>query len=145
MEINHNIKLTGSEITCLWTQYQADSLNLRVNTYMHHHLEEENEAIKAIFQDAITASENNLREIESFFNQLNYPIPQGFTEHDVNLDTPKLYSDHLCLKYLHEMTIHGLSAYSVALTVSICGEMRKFLKIKFRIPLNFTIRPLMYC
>ncbi|MBT2655797.1 DUF3231 family protein [Bacillus sp. ISL-18] len=130
MEINHNIKLTGPEITSLWTQYQSDSLNLRVNTYMHHHLEEENEAIKLIFQDAIASSENNLREIESFFNRIHYPIPQGFTEHDVNIDTPKLFSDHLCLKYLHEMTIHGLSAYSVALTVSTCGEMRKFYEDK---------------
>ncbi|ULT54657.1 DUF3231 family protein [Neobacillus drentensis] len=97
---------------------------------MHHHLEEENEAIKSIFQDAIASSENNLREIESFFNRIHYPIPQGFTEHDVNNDTPKLFSDHLCLKYLHEMTIHGLSAYSVALTVSTCGEMRKFYEDK---------------
>ena len=126
MEINHNIKLSGPEITSLWTQYQSDSLNLRVNTYMLHHLEEENDGIRAIFQDAIATSENNLREIESVFNLVHYPIPQGFTEHDVNLDTPKLYSDELCLKFLHEMTIHGLSAYSVALTISTCAKTYRY-------------------
>lgn len=130
MDAIHNTKLTGPEITSLWTQYQSDSLNLLVNTYMYNHLEADSGDIKSIFKDAIGTSENNLREIESLLKQQGYPVPLGFTTHDVHLDAPKLYSDGLCLKFLHEMTIHGLSAYSIAMTISTRGDMRKFYEDK---------------
>ncbi len=130
METAHNTKLTGPEITSLWTQYQGDSLNLRVNTYMYQHLDSGNQNIQSIFKDAIATSENNLSEIEAIFKQEGYPIPLGFSQQDVNLDAPKLYSDSLCLQYLHEMTIHGLSAYSVAFTVSTRSDIRKFYEDK---------------
>ena len=130
MDVIHNTKLTGPEITSLWTQYQSDSLSLRFNTFMYHNLEMHNDDIKEIFKEAIATSENNLSEIERIFKQEGYPIPQGFTEHDVHLEAPKLYSDDFCLKYLHEMTIHGLSAYAVAMTVSTRKDMRKFYEDK---------------
>lgn len=132
MDAVHNTKLTGPEITSLWTQYQSDSLNLRINTYMYNNLEVDSDDIKAIFKEAIATSENNLSEIVNIFSQEGYPIPQGFTEHDVHLEAPKLYSDSLCLKYLHEMTIHGLSAYSVAMSVSIRKDMREFYEDKIQ-------------
>ncbi|HWO77817.1 MAG TPA: DUF3231 family protein [Bacillus sp. (in: firmicutes)] len=108
----------------------ADSLNLRVNTYMYNTLDSKSEDITSIFKDAIATSENNLTEIKKLLNQEGYPIPQGFTEHDVHLDAPKLYSDGLCLKFLHEMTIHGLSGYSIAITVATRKDMRKFYEDK---------------
>jgi len=43
-----------------------------------------------------------------------------------------LYSDAFCLKFLHEMTIHGISAYSLALTVSTRKDMRQFYKAKMQ-------------
>jgi hypothetical protein len=97
---------------------------------MYQHLEDENVHIKSIFKDAISTSENNLSEIVSLLEKEGYPVPLGFTGHDVNLNAPKLFSDCLCLKYLHEMTIHGLSAYSIAMTVSTRKDMRKFYEDK---------------
>ncbi|PAD69188.1 hypothetical protein CHH83_10185 [Bacillus sp. 7586-K] len=132
MDTSHNTKLTGPEITGLWTQYQSDSLNLRVNTYMYNNLEAESDDIKEIFKDAIATSEKNLSQIESIFKKEGYPVPQGFTSHDVYLEAPKLYSDGFCLKYLHEMTIHGLSAYSVAITIVTRKDMRLFYEDKIR-------------
>jgi spore coat protein CotF len=130
MDAKHNTKLTGPEITSLWTQYQSDSLNLCVNTYMYNTLDAESDDIKSIFKEAIATSKNNLIEIENLLNQEGYPIPQGFTDHDVHVDAPKLYSDGLSLKYLHEMTIHGLSAYSLAMTISTRKDMREFYQDK---------------
>jgi hypothetical protein len=129
MESDHKTKLTGPEITSLWTQYQGDSVNLCVNMYMYHHLDKDQQT-QSIFKDAIATSKNNLDEIEKIFTQEGYQIPQGFTTDDVQLDAPKLYSDNLCLKYLHEMTIHGLSAYSLAFTVSTRRDIRKFYEDK---------------
>lgn len=136
MDAEHNTKLTGPEITSLWTQYQSDSLNLRVNTYMYNNLEVDSHDIKKIFKDAIGTSENNLIEIENMFKEEGYPIPQGFTAQDVHLEAPKLYSDGFCLKYLHEMTVHGLSAYSIAMTVSTRKDMRKFYEDKMQDAIN---------
>ncbi|MFJ8248224.1 DUF3231 family protein [Peribacillus asahii] len=95
-------------------------------------IENDSDDIKSIFQEAIAMSENNLSEIENIFKQVGYPIPQGFTKHDVHLEAPKLYSDAFCLKFLHEMTIHGISAYSLALTVSTRKDMRQFYEAKMQ-------------
>lgn len=103
---------------------------------MHKNLEAESDDIKAIFKDAIATSENNLTEIKNIFKQEDYPIPKGFTEQDVHLEAPKLYSDGFCLKYLHEMTIHGITAYSIALTVSTRKDMRKFYEDKIQDGIN---------
>src|SRR5688572_18959286 len=106
----HNSKLTGPEINSLWTQYQTDSLNLHINSYMYHHLEEENQDIKSIFKEAIKTSENNLNEIETMLKHRKVSNPTRIYRTRCTSRCPKLYSDALCLKFLHEMTIHGLSA-----------------------------------
>ncbi|MCU9612578.1 DUF3231 family protein [Caldibacillus lycopersici] len=146
METEHNPELTGPEITSLWTHYQSESLNLRINSYLLKHIEEVNSELKELFQGATSQANKNLQEIKAIFERIGYPIPQGFTEQDVHLDTQKLFTDNFSLKFLHEMSIHGLSAYSIALTVSTRQDMRQFYqdKINFGIQLfNQTIELLL--
>ncbi|WP_090235468.1 DUF3231 family protein [Lentibacillus halodurans] len=42
-------------------------------------------------------------------------MPEGFTENDVDLDAPRLFSDTFALIYLQNMARLGLVAYSFAL------------------------------
>src|SRR5690606_26088582 len=56
----------------------------------------------------------------------DFPVPQGFSEQDVNLDAPPLFTDTFCLFYLLEMTIHGLSSYGISLPVSTRRDIRDY-------------------
>jgi hypothetical protein len=70
--------------------------------------------------------ENIVQKITAIFNQEHFPIPHGFTEEDVHLYAPPLFSDELWLFYLHQMSIHGLTAYSLGITASRRRDIRQF-------------------
>lgn len=51
------------------------------------------------------------------FTKAKFPIPKGFTEQDVNVQAPKLFSDTFVLMYLREMSILAMAASGAALGV----------------------------
>lgn len=59
-------------------------------------------------------------------NKEDYPIPKGYTEQDVNLNAPRLFSDKLYLKYLLNMTKIDISAYGMALTNAVRSDIIEF-------------------
>jgi hypothetical protein len=124
LETSHNVKMTSAEIANLWSQYMNDSMAICINNYMLDKLEDP--AIRSVFHYALDLSKNHVQRIKEIFNQENHPIPHGFTDEDVNLKAAKLYSDAFCLKYIHEMTIHGLTGYALALTTSSRADIRQF-------------------
>lgn len=124
MEIEHDVKLTSAEIASLWGQYMADTMLLCVNRYMLNIVE--NRDIKSVIEYSIQLGEQHVNNIETVFSKENFPIPNGFTEQDVNLDAPRLFSDEFYLYYLHEMAIHGLSGYGVSLPVSTRKDIRNY-------------------
>lgn len=52
-------------------------------------------------------------------------MPVGFTDEDVNLEAPRLYSDAFHLYYLHIMTTNGISGYGLAITTSTRKDIRQ--------------------
>ncbi|HJV44208.1 MAG TPA: DUF3231 family protein [Bacillota bacterium] len=124
METSHQTRLTAPEIANLWTQFQNETLAICINTHMLKHMEDKD--CQLIFENAISISTEHIKDIENLLRGESFPIPQGFSMKDVNLQAPQLFSDILCLKYLHEMTIHGLSGYAVAMTTSIRQDMREY-------------------
>ena len=50
------------------------------------------------------------------FEKEDYPIPQGFTEDDVNLATPRLFTDNLYLEFTLSMSNLVLAKYSLSLS-----------------------------
>jgi len=76
----------------------------------------ENKEIKPVLEFALQLSESHITKIVAFLKKENFQIPIGFTENDVNLNAPRLFSDQFLLFYSYIMTIHGLTAYSLAIT-----------------------------
>lgn len=112
-EHNH-IQLTASEISTIWTHYQSETLALNGGRYFISHMEDPD--IRKVFEKSMTITEQNLQQLEALFKKEGYPIPQAFTEKDVNPNAPKLFSDKLCLDYLFNATILSLVSYSAALS-----------------------------
>jgi hypothetical protein len=71
-------------------------------------------------------STSHLEKIKEFLSQEKYPIPIGFTEADVNLEAPPLFSDLFMLFYMYVMTLHGLTGYAGAIGTSIRADQRSY-------------------
>jgi len=117
-------KIVALDISNLWTPYMNNTMALCVNKYALQTIHDQE--INDIFRKSLNSSENIVRKITAIFNEEHFPIPHGFTEEDVRLDAPRLFSDELWLFYLHQMSIHGLTAYSLGITASQRRDVRQF-------------------
>ncbi|KAB2331343.1 DUF3231 family protein [Bacillus mesophilum] len=106
--------LTAAEVSALWLQYLGDSMAICVYKYFLNIVEDKE--IKPILENALQLAEGHITKITEFLKSANFQIPLGFTEDDVNVNAPRLFSDQFLLFYSYIMTIHGLTAYSLAVT-----------------------------
>ena len=120
----NKLKLTSSEIGSLWAEYVNGTMTDTVIRYMVSIIEDE--AIKAIFEDAIRTFEKQKKQLVTFIENEGFPVPIGFTESDLNKGTERLFTDIFCLNYLHIMTLHGLLGHSTSLGVSVRKDLRYF-------------------
>ncbi|MBB6452737.1 hypothetical protein HNQ94_001183 [Salirhabdus euzebyi] len=119
-----NIRLTSPELSALWTQYMNDSMSICV--FKHALKNVEDKDVYSIIVYALSLSQNHIVQLEKFFKQENYPIPIGFTEEDVNLEAPALFSDIFYLQYLYVMALHGMNGYSLSTGTAIRNDQRKY-------------------
>ncbi|TDL66371.1 DUF3231 family protein [Rhodococcus qingshengii] len=108
------ITLTAAEVSALWLQYLGDSMAVCVYKYFLNIVE--NNEIKPILEFALQLAESHITKITEFLDSANFQIPKGFTENDVNVNAPRLFSDQFLLFYSYIMTIHGITAYGLAVT-----------------------------
>nr|WP_092072819.1 DUF3231 family protein [Dendrosporobacter quercicolus]NSL48875.1 DUF3231 family protein [Dendrosporobacter quercicolus DSM 1736]SDM50363.1 Protein of unknown function [Dendrosporobacter quercicolus] len=101
--------LTSAEIGNLWNMYMSDTLIVCVKKYLI--AKAEDQQIRTILQQALTVSEKRSRDIAAIFRSDNVPIPVGFSDKDVTIEAPRLYSDTFALyhvlsraKYALQMT-----------------------------------------
>ncbi|THE10356.1 DUF3231 family protein [Bacillus timonensis] len=111
---NKTNSLTAAEVSALWLQYMGDSMAICVYKYFLNIVE--NKEIKSILESSLQLAESHITKIDKFLKSDNYKTPIGFTESDVNVNAPRLFSDQFLLFYSYIMTIHGLTAYSLAIT-----------------------------
>ncbi|QBP41014.1 DUF3231 family protein [Paenisporosarcina antarctica] len=124
MEDNHNPKLASSEVGLLWEQYQNDTLGICTISYFLNIVEDPK--ISSILEYALELAENHVKVIRSILDAEQHPIPMGFTEQDVHVNAPRLFSDTFILTYMAKLGAIGLNSYSVALPNSIRNDIRDF-------------------
>ncbi|CAM4016722.1 DUF3231 family protein [Mesobacillus thioparans] len=111
METIHNpIKMSAAELSFLWATYLNDTMSVCV---LHYFLQNaEDPEIKLLTEHALELSQQHVSIIKRMFINENITVPQGFTEHDVNLKAERLFSDIFYLKYIKNMAGGGLAGYS---------------------------------
>jgi hypothetical protein len=122
--ISHNPRLTSAEIANLWSQYMNDSMAACVVRYYLEKVEDKD--IHQILEFALQLSQSHLKSIREFLDQEKYPTPVGFTEEDINLNAPPLFSDLFMLYYMDIMSLHGLTGYAGAVGTSIRADQRSY-------------------
>ncbi|MFS0638376.1 DUF3231 family protein [Mesobacillus foraminis] len=118
------LRLTSSEIGSLWGEYVTGTATDVVNRYMYSIIEDE--AIKAVFNDALKTFEKQKNQIKTFIENEGFPVPIGFNETDLYPGKQRLFSDAFCLNYLHIMTLHGLLGHITSFGISVRKDLRDF-------------------
>jgi len=117
-------RLTSPEIANLWTHYIRETLSVCVNKYMLHTIQDPE--IHSLFQTALHYSFKHIDALKALFKKEKFPIPKGFTEEDVNLEAPPLFTDVLCLKSLYMMSTHGHNEMSLSFATSLRPDIVDF-------------------
>lgn len=116
--------LTAAEVSALWFQYQGDSMAICVYKYFLNIVE--NKEIKPILELSLQLAESHITKISELLKSANFQVPIGFTKNDVNVSAPRLFSDQFLLFYSYIMTIHGVNAYSLAITNSERSDIQDY-------------------
>jgi hypothetical protein len=124
MEEGKKIHLTAGEITSLWTGYMNDSMAKYILDFMLKHIQDPD--VKPVVQHAYDISCNHLDQLNEVFNKENYAVPNGFTEQDVNMNAPWLFTDIFCLSYVNHMAKVGMITYSGALAMCARKDIRNY-------------------
>lgn len=109
-------RLTAAEIASLWTSYMNDSMAKCILGFMIKDLEDKE--IKGVVQYAYDLTVAHLKKLARFFKQSELPLPDGFSDNDVNMAAPWLFSDIFCLTYINHMARTGLISYGGFLSMS---------------------------
>jgi hypothetical protein len=99
----------------LWATYVGNTLAICVLRYYLQHFDDEE--IKKVVGKALNLCESLVENIKEIFSKENFPIPIGFTDEDVNLGAPRLFSDEFYLHYLNYTSKAGMSIYSIAIPI----------------------------
>lgn len=124
MKTAHSIRLTAAEIGSLWIQYMSDSM--ATCTLKYFLAKTEDTQIQPVLQTALNLAESHVKQITYFFNQEGFPIPIGFTDSDVNINAPRLFSDPFHLNYIKSMVKGGMIGYGLALSLASRSDVRDF-------------------
>ena len=122
--LKRNIPLTSAEIAILWTSYMNNSMSKCVLGYMLKNIQDEE--IKSAVQFAFDIVSRQLQQIIIYFEQEQFAIPNGFTDQDVNLEAPRIYTDVFCLTYVNHMAKVGLLASGGFVSMSSREDMRSY-------------------
>jgi hypothetical protein len=92
MDIN---RLSSAEITNLWVHYIRETMAICVSNYVLNSVKDR-EVIN-VFEFALQLSNNHIKILNKIFKQENFPNPNGFTDEDVKVNAPPLFSDNFWL------------------------------------------------
>ncbi|WP_010283605.1 DUF3231 family protein [Bacillus timonensis] len=120
------IKLTSSEIASLWTTYMQNSMSIQLMNYFIKTVEDSE--VRSIIEKGHGLADEVLSNISEVFKEEDIPIPNGFSESDVNLNAPRLYTDSFMLTYLNHMSKAGMIGTSGFLSMVARKDIRKFFK-----------------
>ncbi|KRF11090.1 DUF3231 family protein [Paenibacillus sp. Soil787] len=119
-----HIQLTSGDIAPLWGGYLSDSM---VNCVLKHFLQTvEDDEVKPVIEFALGLTIEHMEFTNKLFKVEQFPIPLAFTDKDVNLNAPRLFSDVYMLLYLRHMGIAGTVTYGMALASSSRQDIRAF-------------------
>lgn len=125
MENTTEIPLVSSEITGLWESYMSDTMIVGVLKYFLNRVDDRE--IQSILQRTSDLSNQHIKELTNIFKRENLVLPDGFTDKDVNINAPRLFTDSFYLHYLTFMARVAMHNYTMILNQAARSDIRIFL------------------
>ncbi|UJL47211.1 DUF3231 family protein [Virgibacillus sp. NKC19-16] len=129
MEASNNIPLTASELAQIWGNYMNASLYDGVLSYFKEKVEDGD--IQSVIEDAHLIFQNQLTSLTDFLKNEGHPEPQGFTNEDVNIYAPRLYTDGYMLQNAMQLGALGMNAASMAISLSAREDVYAYFSKSF--------------
>lgn len=120
--MEHNPKLTSSEVAALWGAYMQNSMAHCI--VQHFAKVNEDPEITGVINTAVSNCKFVMDEVKPIFVNEHHALPIGFTQEDVNLEAGRLYSDLFTLRYIKYMAAAGTVASSAFIEVLARKDVR---------------------
>src|SRR5690625_1858611 len=117
-------ELTSGEVSHLWTTYYFESLQKCGVRFFLQHVDDEK--IKELLEGMLKLSDKRIKQVTKIFTKEGYPLPRGFTDGDLNLKAPRLFSDILYINYSMETLKMELTTYSLPMLAAVKPEIQDF-------------------
>jgi hypothetical protein len=82
--------------------------------------------VRSILEFGLDFTKKRIQVVTQILNMENYPIPIGFTDQDVNLEAPPLFSDTMILVYMLNMGRFSLTLDSMMFSLSARDDVADF-------------------
>ncbi|MBP3950923.1 DUF3231 family protein [Bacillus suaedae] len=126
MMVENSQQLTSTELAMLWSGYIENTMAKCILKYSLSIVKDSE--IQGVIELGLATSEKNIAKIKGIFEQEKIPVPYGFSDSDVNVDAPRLYSDAFLCRYLEFMGRNGEVTYSLAHGTSARKDIRDFFR-----------------
>lgn len=124
MSSQDSIPLTSSELGYLWTGYSINEISMWFLKVFREQASDED--IKNIFSLAIGNAKKIVTRREELLSKEGYPIPVGFSEKDIHLESAPLFKDRFLITYLRIGTSLGLEFHSKGLSLASRDDLHKY-------------------
>jgi hypothetical protein len=127
---NSKMPLISSEISGIWSSYISDTMIVCVLKHFLNNVEDIE--TRTILQKTLDLSVQHIQELINIFNQEKLTLPEGFSDKDVNIDAPRLYTDSFYLAYLSFMARVGMHNYTLILNQEARSDIRDYFSIRIQ-------------
>ncbi|PLT28664.1 DUF3231 family protein [Peribacillus deserti] len=122
--MQHHPALTASEVAALWNAYMQNTMASCI--IQHFSSVNEDEDNTELIQKALYTCNFVVNGVKKIFEAENHAVPIGFSDKDVNLKVPRVYSDLFTLRYIKYMAAFGTSAAAAILELLARNDVRQF-------------------
>ncbi|OPX86166.1 MAG: hypothetical protein A4E53_03076 [Pelotomaculum sp. PtaB.Bin104] len=124
LEEKQDIRLTSAELANLWSGFMSSSLKECVAKYLLAQVQDEE--ISGVLEYALHIARQHGQTISAIYQKEQHPLPRGFTDEDVNINAPRLFTDQFILSYMEFMAEIRINGYATALTMTARTDIRKY-------------------
>jgi hypothetical protein len=124
MESETNVKLTSAELSQLWVSYMNDSMTVCIVKYFMEKAEDTE--ILFILAYTLKVTQARIQQLTAIFEQDDRPIPHGFSDKEVDMNAPRLFSDIFMLYNLKQTSNLGLIMSAQSVTLSARSDIRDY-------------------
>ncbi|MCM3690380.1 DUF3231 family protein [Neobacillus niacini] len=137
------LELTATEVSNIWSSFLMNSMQQRLLEYFSASIDDSK--IKEVIEKMLTQSQDNINELNEIFAKENLNAPHGFTEEDIRVNAPKVFSNTFIVQFAFDLTHLMMSTYPIALTDCTRNDVRDHFQenIAFSVKIQNEIKDLM--